>query len=177
MFPDFVKPGEPIKASWANDVVTTLRSIRKPKSKRTTSTFTSSPVCPFGKLVTTDAVREVLGGIVYCGDKNFIVPNHPLNLLVDSDVLLYFEIPCESNRDDDNEIILPGIKTSSWVPAWESGATYADNTNPTAATGIGTIIIPIGQVVISGGGAKFTPVSCGNIFVSQCAGTLSHSRA
>lgn len=154
-----------------------------------------SVTCYFGDLETWtegegDAAVDktgIRGGIVYCGDKNFSVPRKELVLTSDGVWIIYLEIDCESNRDDDNEIILPKIKTSSetdpasfWQnDAWSIGppeTQYPDNTNPSVSDGIGTIIIPLGKLTIADGAASFVKVGCGNITVEQCGGTLSHTR-
>ena len=148
---------------------------------------TSSPLCPFGEIIPYDGEATdtaIRGGVVYCGDKNFDVPPQGLNLEVDGVWLVYLEIDCESNRDDDGEIFLPGIKTSAettpstfWdKKTWTEGTSYDDNTNPDVADGIGTIIIPIGKLTIADGAARLDPVACGNVTINQCAGILSHTR-
>jgi len=147
--------------------------------------------CFFGEIVTTvdgeTTTYAIKGGTIYCGDKNFNAADKVLTIGADAVTLIYLEIDCEANRDDDGEIILPGILTSAETdPAtfWQSTAysagppatQYPDNTNPDASDGLGTIIIPIGKLTVTSGVPTLAPVGCGNIRVDQCAGTLSHTR-
>lgn len=142
-------------------------------------------VCPFGRLVTipgSPATQGILGGLIMCGDKNFDVANYELDVGTDGYFVLYITIPCEVNMDDDAELLLSGVKTSSAVSLgagdWTQDAAYPDNTNPTVASaGIGTFIFPIGSITITGGVASgFSPTGCGSCTVNHCAGTLSHTR-
>jgi hypothetical protein len=135
--------------------------------------------CAFGSVTGGLSGSYIKGGIIHCGDKNFTVPNYEIDLGDNGRKLLYFEIECESNRDDDNEIFLPAVKTSAWEPAWEdtSDDEYPDNTHPVLATGLGTIIVPVGELIIASGSlSAFNATGCDNITISQCAGTLSYSR-
>ena len=210
-FPDLPKSGFPI-AQTIGQIIRYLRSSRvvsingiKGKESPNGTSFVipvgsgggktkggSTGLCPFGELETwqdgEDTLTGIRGGIVYCGDKNFNVPRKEINLASDSDSLIYLEIACEANRDDDNELILSGIKTSSETnPAtfWKDVSyaagppvtQYPDNDNPTVSTGIGKIIIPIGRLIVLDDAATLTPAACGNVIVSQCAGTLSQTRA
>jgi len=145
-------------------------------------------LCPFGEITSMSTggfTLGIRGGVVYCGDKNFDVPAQGVNLAASGVWLVYLEIDCESNRDDDGEIFLPGIKTSAettpstfWdKKTWTTGTSYDDNTNPDVADGLGTIIIPIGKLTVADGSASFEPVACGNVTIDQCAGILSHTRA
>lgn len=150
----------------------------------------SSVPCPFGELVpmtTGGFTIGIKGGVVYAGDKNFNVPERGINLASSGAWLIYLEIDVEANRDDDGEIILPGIKTSAetdpssfWQhDAWSAGpppTQYPDNTNPEVTDGLGTIIIPLGKLTVADGAATFERVDCGNVTIGQCAGILSHTR-
>jgi hypothetical protein len=148
----------------------------------------ASGECFFGEILSVvdgeTTTYYIRGGIIYCGDKNFNAANKELTIGADAVTMIYLEIDCEANRDDDGEIILPGILTSAETdPAtfWQSAAytlgdQYPDNTNPPASTGLGTIIIPIGILAVASGVPTLAPVGCGNVRVDQCAGTLSHTR-
>lgn len=142
--------------------------------------------CPFGR-ITTYKVGEItktgiLGGIIYCGDQNFEVPNQTLDLAAAGDWLVYIKVTSEANRDDDNEIFLPGVKTgtapgSTWDKiVWSSAATYPANALPTVAAGTGDVVLPIGRLKIADGVATLAPAGCGHFRISQCAGILSFSR-
>jgi len=197
------RPGNAILASDWNTLVDALAARTPRPSAGMEIVFTSggfiyrvrpsasassppSPPCPFGELITwteEESIRTgIRGGIVYVGDKNFNIDATALNLETDGTWLVYFEIECESNRDDDGEIILPGIKTTTaeTLPlqhlVWETGTNYPDNTPPVADIGIGTVIVPLGKLSITDGTPSFEPVSCGNILIGQCAGVLSHTR-
>jgi hypothetical protein len=163
-------------------------TIAIPRTTNIKTTGGGSTSCPFGELITVNDESEftqgIRGGIVYCGDKNFNVPYQGINLATSGVWLVFLEIGCESNRDDDNEIILPGIKTSAETDPssfWDkktftTGTSYDDNTNPTVTDGLGTIIIPIGKLTVADGAASFERVGCGNVTIGQCAGILSHTR-
>lgn len=139
--------------------------------------------CPFGEMIDIpDDGKAINGGIVFCGDKNFFVPYYTIDLGTDGDFILYLELACEANRDDDEEIFLPGIKTSSeTTPStfWtlSTDASYSDNILPDVSDGIGNMIVPIGSLTVAEGVATFGPTGCGNVFIGQCGGTLTHSRA
>lgn len=140
-------------------------------------------VCTFGQIVRIDgSAQGIRGGLITCGDKNFNVPDYEINVGADGEKVIYITIPCEANMDDDSELILPGIKTSSAASLtgadWTVGSSYPANTNPTvASSGIGTFIFPIGSITITSGVASnFVPTGCGTCTISQCSGTLSHTR-
>lgn len=159
-----------------------LIRLRPGKSDEQTPGSGGGELCAFGVILTLpDDAKAIAGGMVYCGDKNFLVPPYDIDLETDTEEKLYLELDCESNRDDDNEIFLPGIYTSSeTTPSsfWQTTAgSYPDNTSPVLATGIGTIIIPLGTLTVADGIASFDPTGCGNVTVGQCGGTLSHTRA
>jgi hypothetical protein len=174
-----IKPGFGIRTS-RTPGGTTLSVIKK-RSPATTS------LCPFGEIISVELegfTRGISGGVCYCGDKNFNVPPKGINLSADGAWLVYLSVPCESQRDDDGEIFLPGIVTSSASAgslfakiAWTEGTNYPDNTNPNVSDGLGTVIIPLGKLTIGNGGADFEKVGCGNVTINQCAGILSFSRA
>jgi hypothetical protein len=138
--------------------------------------------CPFGMVISIPDTSDkgIQGGIVHCGDQNFEVPTYEIALGADTVLKVYLELVCESNRDDDNEILLPGIATSSETDPstfWQTTAgAYPANTSPGVTTGLGTIIIPLGILTVEGGVASFAATACGNVTVGQCVGTLSYSR-
>jgi len=202
------RPGNPILASDWNTLIDALaaRTPRPSASLEIISTSggfsyrarhaavsegaASSRACLFGEIITwtegegEEAVTKtgIRGGVIYCGDKNFSVPDKEINLETSGVWLIQVSLVCEANRDDDNSLILPGIKTSSastatmTAKAWTSGTNYDSNTNPTASTGIGTIKLPVGKLTIANGVAKLAATGCGGFHVDQCAGTLSYHR-
>ena len=147
---------------------------------------TSAGLCPFGELMTlpdTDPpARGIRGGVIYCGDQNWNMDPQTLNLEAAGAWLVSIEISVEANRDDDGEILLPGIKTGTrptgdWKKtAWSDGTDYPDNTSPVVTTGIGKIYVPLGKLTIADGSATFEKTGCGNITLTHCAGTLAHTR-
>lgn len=159
----------------------------------------SNSTCYFGEITTwTEGEGEeaetktgIRGGMLYCGDKNYNVEPLELDLETAGVWLVSIQLECESNRDDDGEIFLSGIKTSSvttigeteWdLKVWTDPTDYDDNTNPDVTTGIGTIVIPLGKLTIAiadgetVGTATLARTGCGNIRVAQCGGILSHTR-
>lgn len=166
---------------------TFFRAKIRPGDTPTGTTRNGLLGCPFGEIIPAeDDGKALRGGIVYCGDKNFTVAPMPIVLATDGKWLVYLLIECESNRDDDEVILLPGIKTSADDVAtffnkdpWTAGppeTQYPDNENPVVSDGLGTITVPLGKLEITDGKAKFSPLGCGNITINQCGGTLSFSR-
>jgi len=138
--------------------------------------------CSFGQMVRVDGAPGIRGGLILCGDKNFNVTNYEIDGAADGEKVIFIAIPCEANMDDDQELILPGIKTSSAASItaadWNVADVYPVNTNPTVAyAGIGEFIFPLGTITITDGVASnFAPTGCGTCTITQCAGTLSHTR-
>ena len=135
--------------------------------------------CPFGEVIayTVGSVSKtgIRGGIAYVGDKNFIVPNYDVDLTTPIDKVLWLSISLMINRDGDYVLILPGVLTGN-MPSYALGTSYPPNSLPVVATGVGTLIVPLGRLVVASGVATFTRTSCGNITAGQCAGILNHSR-
>lgn len=187
MLPKFVNPDEYLSSSWANNVVSSIRSMPSRKGK-TVINYISRESCPFGKLVTIPhspdpSTKGIKGGLITCGNKNFNVTDYDLgDTLVDGNFVVYITIPCESNMDDDSELILPRILTSSLTAItdseWTVGESYPVNTNPTVASvGIGTFIFPVGSFSVTDGKVmNFSPTACGTCYIDQCAGILTHTR-
>jgi hypothetical protein len=143
--------------------------------------------CAFGEIITIPdsdpPALGIRGGLVHCGDQNWNIDPQELALEIDGVWLVYLEIDLEANRDDDGEILLPGVKTGTrptgdWGKiAWTFATDYPANTEPVASTGLGTIILPLGKLTIADGAATFERTGCGNFTIGHCAGTLSYSRA
>lgn len=123
------------------------------------------------------------GGNMVCGDKNFFVSDKAVNASNDGEYLVFIKLNrIKANTDDDQEIILPGVSTTTGTPEWDTvvyteDASYPSNTNFTGPTSDGTIIVPLGHMRIENEVVSFGSGSCGNIAVSQCAGVLSYSRS
>ena len=142
--------------------------------------------CPFGELTTVSLSSNdlaVRGGVIYAGDKNYNVEPYKINLTSNGSFLIYITLQVEVNRDDDNEIILPNIKTCSKTSITSSdwsqstSTSYPNNTPPVLTSGLGTIIIPIASCKITDNQIEtISFTKCGNITINQCGGTLSHSR-
>ena len=178
---------------WCKEVDTALQQLRDRGiniNPQRGGGSTSSGTCFFGEVITYPVGEEtktgIRGGTIACGDKNFNVPNKELNLESDGVTLIYLEIAVTANTDDDGEILLPGIETSTeTTPSgfWESTSwtaepvtQYPDNVRPLVTTGVGKIIVPIGKLTIADGAATLDAVGCGNITVNHCGGTLTATR-
>jgi hypothetical protein len=148
----------------------------------------SSALCPFGELITRVegddppvTITSIRGGVFYAGDQNFSVAAYDLTLGTPGDWLVQIQLTgIEPNMDDDEEILLPGIATATGTPTWQlvdnsTPTNYGDTVPPTVTTD-GTLIVPIGRLIIADGAATFDPTACGNITAAHCAGTLSHIR-
>lgn len=175
---------------WCKEVDRALQQLRdRPfsifKSSNPGGGGSSGP-CSFGEIITipnTDpAETGIRGGVIYCGDQNWNMDPQTIDLETDGVWLVYLTIPVEVNRDDDGEILLPGILTGTrptgdWdKTAWTSGTDYPDSTPPEASDGAGEIIVPLGKLTIADGAATFDPAGCGNITITHCAGMLGHTR-
>ena len=205
--PDKKRPGNPILASDWNLLIEAI-AARTPRPSpglelllssggfiyrlRPTAAGESAPAppCPFGRIVTwvegegESAVSKtgILGGLIHCGDQNWNIDNQELNLGADGTWLVSIEVDCEVNRDDDGELLLPGVKTGTkpdeWTrTAWNEGDDYPGNTAPEAETGTGTVVLPIGKLTIRNGSARLEATGCGNFTVTHCAGSLGYTRS
>lgn len=147
-------------------------------TERRSTSGETEPVssCAFGSVIRVGSGRAVAGGAVTCGATNENLAPYTFSISSTIDTLLWVEVNYLANRDDDEEIFLPGMTSASSVQ-WGDGSSYPDNDLPTVAIGTGTIIIPIGNLVVEDGVATLVGSSCGNIFVDQCAGNASYVRA
>lgn len=140
--------------------------------------------CAFGSVYQDDEGDWYLrGGVIYCGDKNFVVPDKWIQNIGDEGyTLAWIELKgIKPNVDDDESVILPGVKTSTGTPKWDrkdynDGVNYDNNTNITGPTSTGTVIIPVGKLFVKDKVATLESHGCGNVFVNQCIGTLSFTR-
>jgi hypothetical protein len=157
-------------------------------SRKKTVGGATAEFCPFGEVITIPdsdpPAQGIRGGIVHCGDQNWNFDPQELNLDVDGTWLVYLDVvDLEVNRDDDGEILMPGVKTGTkptgdWgKTAWSIGTDYPENTEPVASTGIGSIILPLGKLTIADGAATFEQAGCGNFTITHCAGTLGYTRS
>ncbi len=156
----------------------------------TSSGSSSSSSCSFGKIKTwseSGATKKgVTGGNILCGDKNYFVDDLeiPFNADGSGDGQWLVEILLSgitANLDDDEELILGGIKTSTGTPSWNlipytGSENYTSNTNFTTPASEATLAVPIGRVTVEGDLVTIESSGCGWIFASQCNGVLSYSR-
>ena len=159
----------------------TIINVQKPG---VTSTSAAN-VCAFGEIITVDDgtyTRAISGGVFLCGDKNFNVPYRGIALATSGSWLVQLTLTgIDPATDDDDQVFLSGIITASGTPAWGTVAytgtqNYTSNTNPASPSGTGTIVIPIGILVVASGAATLTPGGCGPIEATQCGGILTHTR-
>jgi hypothetical protein len=142
--------------------------------------------CPFGQIISVDDetafTAGINGGVIHCGDQNWEMSYQGVNLAVSGVWLVYIEVAVEVNRDDDEELLLPGVKTGTrptgdWGKTpWTDPTDYPANTAPVASTGLGTVILPIGKLTVAAGVARLENTSCGHFTVTHCAGTLGYTR-
>jgi len=186
---DFVKKGQAMRADWANTIASDIRSLQGAKTRRRvlgSGSAGAGDIKPFGEIfsqtIDGDTAKYIRGGLILCGETNITVPAQEITNTADSDKLVYISITCVSNRDDDNQIFLPGIKsgtppTGTWpTVTYSESAQYPDNTPPVLTSGTGTIILPIGRLRILDGVIKLFAVGSGNFVIGQCAGSLSFTR-
>lgn len=145
----------------------------------------SSAPCPFGEIVTwmdgEVSKTGISGGIVIAGDQTWNFESQEVNLATDGEWLVSLECDVEVNRDDDGEILLPGVKTGTKPADWTLTAftgteDYPTATVPTVADGLGTIVLPIGKLTVADGAAVLVKTGCGGFVIGHCAGTLSYTR-
>ncbi len=150
----------------------------------------TDPECAFGSIYNPNDetfTKAILGGALMIGDQNFAVPFKGIPISSDgsADGEWLVEISVggiQFATDDDEVVFLPGIITASGPPAWGLIAytgveDYTANTNPSTPAGTGTVVIPIGRIVVTNSRVEFFPTGCGDIYVTQCAGILSFTRA
>jgi hypothetical protein len=141
-------------------------------------------LCAFGSVYQDDEGDwYLLGGVIYCGDKNFYVEDKWIeNIGVEGYSLVWIELKdIKPNVDEDESVILPGIKTCTGTPKWDrkvynDGVSYDNNTNITGPTSTGTVIVPVGRLFVKDNVATLESHGCGNVFINQCVGTLSFTR-
>ena len=155
------------------------------KRRLASGSAAASSACNFGEIVTWDeagvAKSGIRGGLITCGDQNWAVDNLEIPTASDGQWLASLAIACESNRDDDDLLILPGVLTGTkptalTLTAYSGSEDYPDTVNPTVSDGLGTAVAALGVVTVSGGVATLVPTACGNITVNQCGGNLSIAR-
>lgn len=173
-----VSSGDRLTAGWMNAVVGSIKRRNNSTERKLQFAGGKSPICPFGEIFTdtsvSPAVQKIRGGLIVCGDKNFNVAGHPVNVDSTRTVLVYIELPVSVNVDDDGQILLPGVKTSSGTPAYSETPSdqYPNSTNPSIPAGNGVIVIPLGKLTVKDKAAEFIPTSCGFVRVEHCAGSL-----
>lgn len=145
----------------------------------------SSEICPFGQIITNDdGDSAIRGGVIIAGNDTYNVDSEEINLGSLGEFLYYIDVNVTVNTDDDNVILMPGIKTSS-SPDWNrtSSNNYPSGTSPTAESASGRVIVAIGKLTVSlprdsnnNGTPSFEAVGCGVIRINHCAGNLSAQR-
>lgn len=174
-----VKPGEPIRADWTNALVDAVNSRGIVTGTRNVwlGSGGSSTPCPFGQLKS----GKVLGGVIHCGDKNYDVDDFDFSSITSGSNILYISVTgVTPNRDDDEELLLPGVDTCSLGSItssnWLTASSLPDNTSPDVESD-GTIILPIASYTKDGSGVTWSWYGCGNFTITHCAGTLSYYRS
>ena len=201
------RPGNPILASDWNTLIEALEA-RTPRPsaglelisvsggfayrvrKSSASESSVGTPCPFGEITTwTEGTGEaaqkktgIRGGVIHCGDQNWNFDPQEVNPDANGVWLVSIAVEAEVNRDDDGELLLPGVKTGTkptgnWTKTpWSEGTDYPENTAPDVGTGKGTIVLPIGKLTVNEGSISLEPAGCGAFMIHHCAGTLSYSR-
>jgi hypothetical protein len=137
----------------------------------------------FCGIITQSGNKYLRGGIIICGEKTWNMDDQPLNLGVSGIWLVSISVSVTVNRDDGNKLLLPGVKTgtrpgTTWTQtAWSSGTDYPNGNAPSASSGTGTVILPIGQLTIENSVATFANTGCGGFTIEHCAGSLSYYRS
>lgn len=147
--------------------------------------------CWFGRIITwTEGEGEsavtktgIRGGIIHCGDQTWNMDPQELDLEAAGVWLVSIKPEVEVNRDDDNQWLMPQVKTGTkptgdWdKTAWTEGTDYPDGDSPEVSDGLGHIVLPIGKLTIADGAASLEPAGCGHFTIGHCYGTLTYTRA
>ena len=183
-----------ITAEWANSVVEAIQRLANRKVVTNSNGGSgsgggSSSPCSFGSIISIDDetayTKGIRGGLIVCGDQNFNVEYQGLDTDPSTNGVWLVQITLsdiECAVDDDGEIFLPGVITSTGTPtwalvAWTDPTDYGSNTNPASpAAPTGSVVIPVGKLTITDGVPSLANVGCGTVTIGQCAGILSVSR-
>jgi len=178
----------PVTAKWANDVREAIVRLARRKHQCTGGGGGGggSGICPFGELIPIPEdplITSIRGGLIVCGVRNFNLQTNETDLEADGVWLVEISLSdIELGTDDDSEIFIGGVITSTDTPVWNAitytgTESYTSTTNPAdPSTPTGTIIIGLGVLTITDGVATFQATGCGTITVSACEGILAHSR-
>lgn len=197
------RPGNPILAKDWNTLIDALEARTPRQSAGMELVFTpggfvyrvrrssagggvTGAPCPFGEIITWQdggtGKTGIRGGLIHCGDQNWNLDPQEVNPEADGEWLVSIGIEVEVNRDDDGELLLPGVKTGtrpsgSWTKtAWSEDTDYPVNTAPEVSTGNGRIVLPIGKLTIHDGAVRLEAAGCGGFTITHCAGTLGYTR-
>lgn len=153
-----------------------------------------STPCPFGKIarwtVSGTAKVGIKGGLIACGPNNWRIEDYEINPTVAGSWLVSIQVDVVVNRDNDNEILIPGIESGTEPTAWTltpytGSENYPDSTPPmlpdgtgkaVLAVGILTVTIPDGSPPGTAGTATLQPTGCGGFYITHCGGDLSYHR-
>lgn len=151
--------------------------------------------CEFGQIakwVNAGNKTGIRGGTIIVGYDNYYMDNFEIDLTVAGDWLLSIEVDVVANRDDDDSLLLPGIESSSqpslsWTKTAYTGTeNYPSGTAVSLPTGAGSIVLPIGRVIVTipagaapgtEGEIQFYPTGCGAFIIDHCAGSLNLTRS
>jgi hypothetical protein len=144
--------------------------------------------CPFGEIISHEGSKAIRGGLIQIGPENWNMDAEEIDLETAGVWLVSIPIEAVVTRDDDEEVLLPGIESATrpagaWtLTAWTEGTDYPANTQPSVPGGEGTAILPIGKLTITipegapTGRAKLEATGCGSFHVSHCSGNFTHHR-
>ncbi len=123
----------------------------------------------------------IKGGLIRVSDtKSFEVEPYAVSVAVDDEWLLYMQVDVQVNRDDDGDYFLPGLVTSSNtsidIEETTTITSYPAGTAPVIATGLGTITLEVGRLVVASGIPTFSPTGCGSFVLTHCAGSVSYQQ-
>jgi hypothetical protein len=126
---------------------------------------------PFCKKYKSDGSHFLLGGTASGGSGNITVPDITLGTVGSEPadgIHHWLQITFEAYVEDD--VLLPGGDVTAATPG--SGVSLPDNVMPTLDEPTGTLYVSLG----SWSQGAFQPSACGNIYVSHCLGSLTHTR-
>ena len=141
---------------------------------------------PFGQIITWDdngtTKTGIRGGVIVCGDQTWNMDHQVVNPQASGTWLVSIAVTAEVNRDDDNELLLPGVKTGTkpsgdWTKTvWSSGANYPDGTAPTVSSGEVTILLPIRKLIIQDESVRLEATGSGGFTLGHCSGSITFTR-
>ena len=135
--------------------------------------YRSYNFCKIDNSIISGVSKTVIkGGVIRAGVTTLVIPDYVLDLDVDIDKFAWVKVDIVANLDDDNSLILQGLKNGSAPDGIVLGDAVPLSTQCTIPTGAGSYIHYIGRIVISSKIPVYTSayVGCDAVLLWQTAG-------